>query len=96
MIPDGSPRGSGPAVTLPALEEELTLLAAQAGVGLEFSVVNLATGLGDFSPANVECRPGEVLIVQTNTHLEALLDDSVLRSNPRNNFLKVCYSGLVK
>lgn len=89
MIPGGSPRGSGPPVSLPALKEELTLLAAQAGVGLEFSGVDLATGLEDFTPSMVECRPGEVLIVNTNTHLESLLDSSVLRSNPRDNFLKV-------
>jgi len=64
------------------------MLAAEAGVVLEFSAVDLATGLGD-SARDGGVPGGEVLIVNTNTHLESLLDDSVLRSNPRDNFLKV-------
>lgn len=92
-LPPEAARGTGPMSNPSDLQVELALAAAEAGVELQFSVLH--TSMEDFDPAMLGVPRGgqdpreEALVVNLATHLETLPDSTVLRSNPRDSFLRV-------
>ncbi|KAM0887898.1 hypothetical protein ACQ4PT_028701 [Festuca glaucescens] len=72
---------------LKVIGQRLEKLAEDCGISFEFKAV--AANIGDVTPAMLDCRPGETLVVNFAFQLHHLPDESVSIMNERDHLLRM-------
>lgn len=89
--PPDTPNGIGPCVSAQACEKEVREAGNQFGIRVEVRVVErrLEEVLGSHLEWDSGPRGGQVLVVNCALRLSQMFDAQVVRSSPRDAFLKV-------
>ena len=90
--PPGLRWGMGPCIPGIALQSQIMKLAGELGLEVQFRTV--VSRQEDLTPAILQLDERDALVVSGFLFLQHLPDASVVRSNPRDKFLKVKHVSL--